>query len=136
MLYVVCCGVVIICCMHISNTVQYLCIACTAVQAMLLCCLRSPWHSCGAASMKPKPVSLRRRRPQNGFYILTIYVVGSVSYSSDLWPRGVGPRGSTLHLAGSREGAAGGPRPPVRPQPPGAPPPQVVWKWSDAEISC
>jgi len=67
------------------------------------------------------------------FISVTIYVVGSVSYSSDLWPRGVGPRGSTLHLAGSREGAAGGPRPPVRPQPPGAPPPQVVWEWSDAE---
>ena len=68
------------------------------------------------------------------FISVTIYVVGSVSYySSDLWPRGVGPRGSTLHLAGSREGAAGGPRPPVRPQPPGAPPPQVVWEWIDAE---
>ena len=30
-------------------------------------------------------------------------------------------------------GATGGPRPRVRPQPPGASPPQVVWEWSDAE---
>ena len=55
------------------------------------------------------------------FISVTNYVVGSVSYSFDMWPPWGGPAGVTHHMAGSREGAAGGPRPPVRPQPPGAP---------------
>ena len=67
------------------------------------------------------------------FISVTIYVVGSVSYSFDMWPPWGGPAGVTHHMAGSREGAAGGPRPPVRPQPPDAPPPPVVWEWIDAE---
>jgi hypothetical protein len=44
----------------------------------------------------------------------------------------VGPpaRGSTAGPCGGRRGGA---RPRVRPQPLGAPPPQAVWEWSDAE---
>jgi hypothetical protein len=56
--------------------------------------------------------------------------VGSDSYSSDTWPRGAA---RAWVNRGSLWGAPGGARPRVRPQPLGAPSPQAVWEWSDAE---
>ena len=53
-----------------------------------------------------------------------------MSYSLQTWPRRAARAGGPPRVP---EGAAGGPRPRVRPQPPAASPPQVVWEWIDAE---
>ena len=53
-----------------------------------------------------------------------------MSYSLQTWPRRAARAGGPPRVP---EGAAGGPRPRVRPQPPAASPPQVVWEWSDAQ---
>ena len=55
---------------------------------------------------------------------------GKMRYSLQTWPRRAARAGGPPRVPG---GPAGGPRPRVRPQPPAASPPQVVWEWSDAE---
>mgnify|MGYP007000175518 len=57
---------------------------------------------------------------------------GKMRYSLQTWPRRAARAGGPPRVPG---GPAGGPRPRVRPQPPAASPPQVVWEWSDAEKS-
>lgn len=55
---------------------------------------------------------------------------GKMRYSLQTWPRRAARAGGPPRVPG---GAAGGPRPRVRPQPPAASPPQVVWESSEAE---
>ena len=55
---------------------------------------------------------------------------GKMRYSLQTWPRRAARAGGPPRVPG---GPAGGPRPRVRPQPPAASPPQVVWESSDAE---
>ena len=57
---------------------------------------------------------------------------GKMRYSLQTWPRRAARAGGPPRVPG---GPAAGPRPRVRPQPPAASPPQVVWEWSDAEKS-
>ena len=66
--------------------------------------------------------------PQNG---TQCQVKFKVRYSLQTWPRGAARAGPPR----VPWGPAAGPRPRVRPQPPAASPPQVVWEWSDAEKS-
>ena len=73
--------------------------------------------------------SLRNPRPEIG---PQCQVKFKMRYSLQTWPRRAARAGGPPRVPG---GPAGGPRPRVRPQPPAASPPQVVWEWSDAEKS-
>ena len=74
---------------------------------------------------------LRRRWLQNGPQCqVSGQMSGKMRYSLQTWPRRAARAGGPPRVPG---GPAGGPRPRVRPQPPAASPPQVVWEWSDAE---
>ena len=74
------------------------------------------------------PVDHSNPPPQNG---PQCQVKFKVRYSLQTWPRGAARAGPPR----VPWGPAAGPRPRVRPQPPAASPPEVVWEWSDAEKS-
>ena len=79
-------------------------------------------------------IFLRRPWLQNGPQCqVSGKMSGKMRYSLQTWPRRAARAGGPPRVPG---GAAGGPRPRVRPQPPAASPPQVVWEWSDAENVC
>ena len=77
------------------------------------------------------PGNLRNPRPEIGPQCqVSGKMSGKMRYSLQTWPRRTARAGGPPRVPG---GPAGGPRPRVRPQPPAASPPQVVWESSDAE---